>query len=607
MLQQSTSIQQYFDLIQRTNAIARFTDLEPLLDHMLDILCEITHAQGGIVYLYYATRHEMICTAITGRGSDQALVGQRWPAEQGNFAHALELQQPLWQHHTTSDQLLPTDAESLNASPIDTLYTIPLLQHQQSYPEGIVQLFNVPSDVIDNPTLRDMAWFVCERLVPDIYKSRLLYDAHRQQERQQKLIDIASQITNNLNHDQVLDRIMDYASDLLDVEAASIWLLKEASDQARSSYCLNRAAHKHLVLYVATGERKDYIREISIPSDQGIIGHVITTGEAVVENDVRANSHFYDRIDRESGFETRSILCVPLKASNIQLGGRRGEIEEMIIGGVQALNKRNGRPFSQDDVRHLETLANQAATVLQLARLYDETDTLFWGFIDAITSAIDLKDPWMSDHSRRVSEFSMAIAEELPLSWWPQTCLYKGKLSSEMLYHIRVGSQLHDIGKLRISDRILNKPAHLDEDEMSEMKRHAEYGVDMLKTAGLARLLDQELPALHQHHERLDGSGYPKGLIAEEISHIGRIVAVADMFDAMTSDRPYRKARTAEETITILRGSAGRECDPECVEALARAYHKGLICPYCDLVQQKLVQPQQVLAPTDSPPITSSV
>jgi HD-GYP domain-containing protein (c-di-GMP phosphodiesterase class II) len=133
------------------------------------------------------------------------------------------------------------------------------------------------------------------------------------------------------------------------------------------------------------------------------------------------------------------------------------------------------------------------------------------------------------------------------------------------------------VGKIRVPDRILKKRKGLTDPEFRQMRQHPTYGLEFLRENGLLdlELLENSWQALSQHHERLDGRGYPKGLKGDEITRIGRIVAVADVFDAITSHRPYRPARTAEQALAILRSAIGTEFDPECVEALVRAREAG--------------------------------
>jgi HD-GYP domain-containing protein (c-di-GMP phosphodiesterase class II) len=253
-----------------------------------------------------------------------------------------------------------------------------------------------------------------------------------------------------------------------------------------------------------------------------------------------------------------------MRVPRILRGDVGGEIRESIIGGAQALNKRDGRPFTRDDMRLFETLVRQAAIAFQLSRMFEEDYTLFWGVIRATTGAIDLIDPYTHGHSERVSDYSVAIAEEL-------------QMSPADIYHVRVGSMLHDVGKIGVDPQVLKKPGYLTEREMQEIQRHPGYGVDLFRGAGLSELLSEELLALEQHHERLDGSGYPYKLQGEQVSLIARVVAVADVFDALTSDRPYRAALPITDVLEMLKRSAGTEFDADCVEALLRARARGAI------------------------------
>jgi putative nucleotidyltransferase with HDIG domain len=346
---------------------------------------------------------------------------------------------------------------------------------------------------------------------------------------------------------------MNYARDLLEVEATSVWELDEKHGPD------HRVLHSH----VATGEHAEQVAGISVPYGQGIIGHVVATGESVLVEDVTKDDRHYQRIDQKSGFVTRSILCVPLQAPSIQLGAERGMVESTIIGGAQALNKINGT-FTTDDVELFKSFANLAATVLQLSRLYAETNDLLMGMIKAFAAAVDSRDRYNKQHSQRVSDFSVAIAREIGMP-------------SEEVYHVRIGSLLHDIGKIGIPDAILDKPSRLDDDELVEMRSHTSKGYNIMSQEELRWLLRAELPALLQHHERLDGKGYPLSISGDEITEIGRIVAVADVFDALTSARPYKEAWSAERTITYLTERAGSEFDPRAVAALARARQNGRI------------------------------
>ena len=205
--------------------------------------------------------------------------------------------------------------------------------------------------------------------------------------------------------------------------------------------------------------------------------------------------------------------------------------------------------------------ARQADLVEVAGDGQDQVTAVFIDTIKAITAAIDAKDPYTRGHSQRVSDFSRITAQKMGLP-------------AEIVHHIRVGALLHDVGKIGIPDMILGKPARLTDEEYDVMKNHPTIGANIMKEV---RMLQRELPALAEHHERLDGKGYPNGLTNEEISLAGRIVAVADVFDALTSERPYKKAFSAEETLDILNNDRNTHFDGQVVDAFIDAYLDGLI------------------------------
>jgi len=550
MTDQGTRLQQYLAIIQRANQIASSTQLDDLLAQLLDLIIEITEAEAGTLYLYDSVSNELIFKVVKGSPAGESLLGVRLPADTGLAGYALQQRQPVFVHDVINDPRWNRSLGEMGALHLRTMFCIPLMLRGE--PVGVVQVFNLPLEAVDEQEELALIELLTSRLVTEVEKVRLLDEAQRRERRQQALVEIVSQLTTTLERDELLRRIMNHACDLLQVEAASIWLIDHERDD--------------LVLHIAGGEHSERVEALRVPRGQGIIGHVIETGETVVVNDVRQDHRFYQGLDRRSGFHTRAIICVPLRSPRIVLGGERGEVESMIIGGAQALNPRHGRPFSAEDVALFQTLAAQAATVIRLSDLYRETDSLFTRIIDAITGAIDLKDPYTRGHSQRVSDYSVAIAQELGLP-------------REQIYQLRVASKLHDVGKIRVPDQILKKPGRLAEEEFAEMRRHPTYGIEFLRENGLLELelLRNSWTALAQHHERLDGRGYPLGLSGEEISLFGRIVAVADVFDALTSHRPYRPPMPIDQVFALLRNGAGTEFDADCVEALIRARARGRI------------------------------
>jgi len=183
--------------------------------------------------------------------------------------------------------------------------------------------------------------------------------------------------------------------------------------------------------------------------------------------------------------------------------------------------------------------------------LYQKQSELFSGLVQSITHAIDAKDHYTSGHVNRVAKLSVALAKQMGLD----------KESLETVY---LGGLLHDVGKIGLDDSILNKPGQLTVEEYDQVKQHPEFGYSILK--GIQEL-DEVLPIVLHHHENWDGSGYPHRLAGNEIPIMARIVAVADAFDAMSSDRPYRNGLPNEEVDSILREGAGVQWDARVIEA----------------------------------------
>lgn len=540
--------QRILSVVQRATQIAARSELATLLEQTLDLFVEEAGAEAGTLYLYDSEHDELVFHVVKGDPESRRLLGMRISAERGVAGAALRAREPLFVPDVAHDPRWDRSTGELAMIQLRTMYCLPLILEDR--PVGVVQVFNLPPTAVDGADELALLRILGNVMVSVIDKARLLDEARRRELRQRALADIAARLTTTLDRQQLLTLIMDYARELLDCEATSVW---EIDDEDETMPVLRS--------HVATGEHGEQVAGVTVPLGQGIIGHVVATGSIIRVDDVTRDERHYQGVDQMSGFVTRSILCVPLHAPSIELGAERGRVEARIIGGAQALNKIGG-PFTDDDVDLFESFANLAATVLQLSRLYADTQDLMLGMIKALVEAIDARDRNNQHHSRRVSDFSVAIAEELGLS-------------DEQVYHVRIGSLLHDIGKIGVPDAILDKPGRLTDEELVEMRSHTTRGYDIMSQAELKRLLRVELPALVQHHERLDGNGYPYRISGDEMVWISRIVAVADVFDALTSARPYKAPWSAETAISYLSERKGTEFDAACVDALARARARG--------------------------------
>jgi len=189
----------------------------------------------------------------------------------------------------------------------------------------------------------------------------------------------------------------------------------------------------------------------------------------------------------------------------------------------------------------------------------EENRQLFIDAIEMIAAAVDAKDPYTKGHSGRVSQYSVMLARELGLA-------------EDEIDKIRVSATLHDVGKIGIEDRVLKKPGVLTNEEFEIMKRHPIMGFEIVRQV---KRLTEMLPGIRWHHESLNGRGYPDGLTGDELPLMVRIIAVADTFDAITTDRPYQAGREFPQTLEILRKQAGSKYDPIVVDAMHTAYTKG--------------------------------
>jgi len=228
------------------------------------------------------------------------------------------------------------------------------------------------------------------------------------------------------------------------------------------------------------------------------------------------------------------------------------------IGAIACLAKRCAA-FSQDDERELILFASQAAVAIENARLFEEIKTNYLNTMKLLASVIDAKDTYTEDHSESVMELALGVARTLHVSEKTRTI-------------VKYASLLHDIGKIEIDISILRKPAPLTREEWSEMRSHPKSGAEIIKKAGF---LDDLVPAILYHHVKYSGGGYPVTAKKREAIPIeARILAVADAYEAMTSDRPYRRHLSEEQAIAELKRCSGDQFDPKVVKALIKHLHK---------------------------------
>ncbi len=274
-----------------------------------------------------------------------------------------------------------------------------------------------------------------------------------------------------------------------------------------------------------------------------------------------------DQLTREGYFLMLVSLAISIIVG-VYLSGRLTSPLQVLHDRAQALARRelsgrieiNDHTEIGDLARSFNTMAEAVEHyVAELKHAAEQNHELFLGSIHVLAQAVDEKDPYTRGHSDRVTRYSVAIARRLGLP-------------IADVERVRIGAQLHDVGKIGIDDRILKKPGALSADEFEIMKQHTVKGANIVRK--VERLHDV-LPGIELHHERVDGKGYPYGLRGEQIPLIAKIIAVADAFDAMTTERPYQAAFKPDAALAIIREGIGARYDREVVEAFDRALSEG--------------------------------
>jgi HD-GYP domain-containing protein (c-di-GMP phosphodiesterase class II) len=218
-------------------------------------------------------------------------------------------------------------------------------------------------------------------------------------------------------------------------------------------------------------------------------------------------------------------------------------------GLMVAINRIDKPDFNSIDVKLFNSVANSCAVFIENGRLFNDLKELFIGSLKALTSSIDAKDPYTRGHSERVAFISQWIAEGIA---------GEETLKEEQIHKIYLAGLLHDIGKIGIGEAVLCKEGKLSERELSHIRKHPSIGAGIL--GGIKQMRDI-VPGVLCHHERIDGRGYPNGLAGKQIPLIGKIVGLADSFDAMISKRTYRRAMTIEETLEEIEKGLGTQFD----------------------------------------------
>jgi HD-GYP domain-containing protein (c-di-GMP phosphodiesterase class II) len=345
------------------------------------------------------------------------------------------------------------------------------------------------------------------------------------------IFDYASKIANERLLDNVLMLMADMGREMIVSDRCTVWLLDTQKNELWSK--------------VAHG-----LDEIRIPSSAGLVGYAVTNDQAVFIHDAYTNEEYKAylqngalRTDLQTGYRTKALMVIPFRNS-------QGEI----MGAYQAINKLTASgQFSDKDMEYLTLASSYAGKSLESALLTMEIEETQKEIIFRMGEIGESRSKETGNHVKRVAEYSYLLALELGMS----------QDEAELL---KMASPMHDIGKVAIPDAVLNKPGKLTEDEFKLMQNHTLIGYNLLRNS-TRHILKTAAVVAYEHHEKWNGRGYPRGIKSEEIHIYGRITAIADVFDALGSDRVYKKAWELDRILQLFQEERGEHFDPDVVDA----------------------------------------
>jgi len=339
--------------------------------------------------------------------------------------------------------------------------------------------------------------------------------------------DSSEKITTCLDSKEVADLIIDEAKKIIDFDTIFVMLLNEETGR----------------LETLSSFGNEYTLEIINGYGHGLTGHVLKTGRPEIVNHINTDPRFktcYDQVN--------SMMCAPLK------------IKSRIIG-VISLSSERPVNYTSKELKLFIALTFQAAVAIENAKLYEKLNETFLTTIYTLAETIEKRDPYTGGHTKRVTKYSLVLGKAF-------------NFSKAEIKRLQLAAILHDIGKIGIRDNILLKEDSLNETEFEEIRKHTIYGEEILNHI---EALKNIIPGVKFHHEHYDGKGYPSGLKGKNIDVIARIIAVADTFDAIVTDRPYRKGIDVDTALEELQNNSGTQFDPVIVEAFTDAFNRGFI------------------------------
>ena len=370
------------------------------------------------------------------------------------------------------------------------------------------------------------------------------------------LVKIGQAVAAEKNIDKLIKTIAEETKEAIQADRCTVFLYDNETDELWSKVALGLES-----------------MDLRFKADQGLAGHVFKTGETINIKDAYSDSRFNKNIDKETGYTTKTILCMPIK-----------NIDQEIIGVFQVLNKETGY-FTEEDEDLLITIGSSAGISLENATLFARQDEMlkeqkvvFDSFINTLAASIDARDKITSGHSTRVRMYATLIAEAF-------------NMPANEIEIIQKAAALHDIGKIGIKDSVLQKEGKLTPEEYQHIQQHVEITHNILEKIHMSEEFSLITEIACSHHEKYDGTGYYRQLKGEEIPFGGRVLAVSDVFDAITSKRHYRDKMPMIKVLSILIGDSGTHFDKNVVDKFLSITLDNIVRVF--LTENHLALPQE--------------
>lgn len=514
---------------------------ERLLDRIMNRVVRTTRIESATLFLLDESDQTLEFAVVKGLGAKK-LKGRKLPLAEGIAGKVARTGKPYLAAAVDKDPAWSSRVGQELGYKTRNLLAAPLILGGKTH--GVIEVINKKDG---RPFTRDDLVFL-QGLAAEasvvLESARLFVDAKRRAEQFATLSRLSAVLNSTLNQKEVRNYAMEAAVELLACETGSLYLIDQEKQE--------------LYFEVALGEKGEAVKEIRLKLGEGIAGWVAQEGKSDLVPDTAKDPRWASRVDQKSKFQTRNMVTVPVRA------------RDQVIGVLQALNKLQNKKFDAEDQRLLESLADQVAIALENARLYEEQKVMFRETAQALAAAIEKRDPYTGGHTKRVRDYCMATAKYMDLT-------------AEEREWLELAAILHDIGKIGVDDQVLRKPDRLTNEEFEKMKPHPVYGWEILQHV---KPLARAIPGMKHHHERFDGKGYPDGLKNGDIPFLARIIAAADTWDAMTSDRPYRKGLANEIAAAELKKFSGIQFDPDVVVAFLQAFEHGEILSQLEREEQ---------------------